>query len=371
MHRPGAAGRRRARRIPGRGLSGARRSEPAPGLGLGHFRRCHQRSPDRGQRAAGAARQAARLLGAGQRAPHSRPFQICRTMAAGRFEPRLPQSATRWQRAPRRRPGLLHAEDAAALSLSARIDRGHQLVRYQAADRHAGEPRRLRSHQCGADALQRRRGQHPQRQLRLFRFDHAQDQARAHPGERRAAARVSSDRDRWRALLGRRARLQYAAAMGGRGRHASGYARIPGRPVERARRGAERPARRDGATKGDPVFEPDARQHGPVQEDPDRPQRAGQHHRQGPAGAPRQRGRQAAAVRRRSPRLPDRSPDLPVEELRRPVQGLRVLARQHERSLDGGIQRRHAHVAPSGGAAAPDGSHAACATFDLAVNGRE
>ena len=103
-----------------------------------------------------------------------------------------------------------------------------------------------------------------------FDFDHAHDQARARHRQRRAAARLSPGRGRRRALLGRRARLQHAAAMGGGGRHPPGHARVPGRPVERARRGAERPERRHGAAEGDPVFEPDARQHRSVQGDPER-----------------------------------------------------------------------------------------------------
>ena len=57
----------------------------------------------------------------------------------------------------------------------------------------------------------------------------------------------------------------------------AGHARIPGRLVERARRDAERPEQRAGETKGDSVFEPDARQHRSVQEDPKRSRRAGEH----------------------------------------------------------------------------------------------
>src|SRR5262249_34124865 len=47
--------------------------------------------------------------------------------------------------------------------------------------------------------------QHPQRQLRVFRFEQPQDQARAHHGQRRAAARLSSHRGGRRTLLGWRA----------------------------------------------------------------------------------------------------------------------------------------------------------------------
>ena len=139
---------------------------------------------------------------------------------------------------------LLHAETAAALSAIRRA--------------RSRPPAGTTPSRCGArwnslvdfdrinarrNPVQRRRRQHPQRQFRLLRFDHAHDQARARHRQRRPAARLSAGRDRGRALLGRRARLQYSAAMGGVGRHPPGHARIPSRPLERARRGAERPRR--------------------------------------------------------------------------------------------------------------------------------
>src|SRR5262249_44666392 len=98
-------------------------------------------------------------------------------------------------------------------------------------------------------------------QLRLFRFDDPQDPARAHHGKRSATARLSCGRSGRRALLGRRARLEHAAAMGSVGRYAPGHACFPSRPVERARRLAERSQRRDVATERNPVFEQDAGQH--------------------------------------------------------------------------------------------------------------
>jgi NTE family protein len=52
------------------------------------------------------------------------------------------------------------------------------------------------------------------RQLRLFRQHHPYHQARACHGKRRAPTRLSRRRDRGRAVLGRRPRLQYAAAVG-------------------------------------------------------------------------------------------------------------------------------------------------------------
>ena len=162
-------------------------------------------------------------------------------------------------------PGFFTPRTAAALSLSAGHGRGHELVRHLAVAEHPGKPGRFRPHQFRRDAFQRRDRQHSQRQLRLFRFDHPYDPAGAHHRKRGAAARLSTGRGGRRALLGRRPRLQHAAAMGGGGRHAPGHARIPGRPVERARRDAEGPERRHGAAEGNSVFEPDTRQHRPVQ----------------------------------------------------------------------------------------------------------
>ena len=69
-------------------------------------------------------------------------------------------------------------------------------------------------------------------------------------------------RDRRRALLGRRRRLQHAAAMGARRRAAPGHARLPDRPVERARRAAarhdrgRRRARRTSAIRAAPALAP-------------------------------------------------------------------------------------------------------------------
>ena len=68
-------------------------------------------------------------------------------------------------------------------------------------------------------------------------FDNAEqrDPARARHGERRAAARLPAGRDRRRALLGRRPRLQHAAAIRAGPGAAPGHAGVPGRPVQRAR----------------------------------------------------------------------------------------------------------------------------------------
>ena len=74
--------------------------------------------------------------------------------------------------------------------------------------------------------------------------------------QRLAAAGVSTDRDRRRVLLGRRPRLQHAAAVGARQQAASGHARLPGRSVERARRVSAQPDRVRPAPEGHPLFQP-------------------------------------------------------------------------------------------------------------------
>jgi NTE family protein len=66
---------------------------------------------------------------------------------------------------------------------------------------------------------------------RLFRLDNAPHPPGARDGERGAAARMSRDRDRRRALLGRRPDLEHAAELGGRQPSAPRYARIPGRSL--------------------------------------------------------------------------------------------------------------------------------------------
>ena len=81
-------------------------------------------------------------------------------------------------------------------------------------------------------------------------------------------------RDRGRILLGRRPRLQHAAAMGSRKRAAPGHAGIPGRPVERARACSADARRGRDAAEGDPIFQPHARELGPVQEGAETAKRA-------------------------------------------------------------------------------------------------
>ena len=121
-------------------------------------------------------------------------FQALIAGAPGFFKPRFPPP---WL-SPPGRPESTSFYDTAALAAT--------LERLVDFDRINGK----------ADALQRRRRQCADRQFRLFRHRDPYDRLRAHHGERRVAARISGDRDRRRILLGRRTRLQHAAAMGRR-----------------------------------------------------------------------------------------------------------------------------------------------------------
>src|SRR6516165_5335359 len=118
-----------------------------------------------------------------------------------------------------------------------------------------------------------------------------------------------------RTLLGWRACLQHPAAMGGGGRYPPGHARVPGRPVERARGLTERSQRCQRQTERDPIFEQDAGQYGSFQAAPVRAGGIGKRAGKDSARNPRVRRRQVSAVRYGSQRLPDRAPDLSVEEL--------------------------------------------------------
>ena len=67
---------------------------------------------------------------------------------------------------------------------------------------------------------------------------------------------LPGDRDRRRALLGRRPRLQHAAAMGSGHPAETGHARLSARSVERARRLSPQSARERGAPEGYPFLQP-------------------------------------------------------------------------------------------------------------------
>ncbi len=99
-----------------------------------------------------------------------------------------------------------------------------------------------------------------------FDNTHAEDRPRAHHGLGRAAAGISAGRDRRRVLLGRRPRLEHAARLCARSREERRPADLPGRPVQRARRGAGLDPRGDRAREGHPLFQPHAADHRRQQE---------------------------------------------------------------------------------------------------------
>ena len=154
----------------------------------------------------------------------------------------------------------------------------------------AGTAGRLRSHQRSEDAAQRRRGRRDLGQFQIFRQFRIQearqeDRPGAHHGVRRAAAGLSFRRDRRRALLGRRHRLQHAARLrAGRGNQPRSPD-LPGRSVQRARRPADVAAGSRRAGKGHPLFQPHPHEY--------RQEQAGAQHAQGAARAARKTARQS------------------------------------------------------------------------------
>ncbi len=160
----------------------------------------------------------------------------------------------------RRRRLLLAARSGGAVP-AARNAGGDQLLRHRAAARVARAPGRLRSAQLGRGPAFGRRGQRHARQLLLLRHERAAPRRASRHGERRAAAGLSADRDRRRVLLGRRPRLEHAAAVRARRAGQPAAAGVPGRPVRRARRDAGEPGRSERAREGHPLLEPHAAEH--------------------------------------------------------------------------------------------------------------
>src|SRR5262249_12734714 len=80
------------------------------------------------------------------------------------------------------------------------------------------------------------RGGSAQRQFRLFRQHHGQDHFRTYRRLGLAAAGFPGNQDRRGVFLGRWLDLEYAARMGARFAPAARHARLPGRPLECARR---------------------------------------------------------------------------------------------------------------------------------------
>ena len=155
--------------------------------------------------------------------------------------------------------GILHPAYAAGLVVAAPTG---ELLRHRRAQGHARAAGRFRPHQRpAANTPERRGGERAHRRLRLFRQREADDPSRARDGERRAAARLPTGRDRRRVLLGRRALFQHAAAIRDRLFAAPQPADLPGRPVRGLRPGAAQSRRGRRARQGYPLFQPDADRH--------------------------------------------------------------------------------------------------------------
>jgi hypothetical protein len=84
---------------------------------------------------------------------------------------------------------------------------------------------------------------------------------------------ICPEQDRRRLLLGRRSRLQYAAAMGAGHAAEKGHARLPSGSMERPRRHSTQFCRERGAREGHPLLQPHPVGDGPVQEGADAPPR--------------------------------------------------------------------------------------------------
>ncbi len=211
----------------------------SPRLGRRHLDRRHQLGPDRRQPAGAAGRAPAHLLGDRDRTAARRPLS-----AVGHHRQR--HAAPDDQPVPRHGHHavgcveLLQAAHTAADLPAGRQPREPRLLRHLAVEGAARAFGGFRPDQFGREPLQRRRHQYQDRQLHLLRQQDAQDRPAARHGQRLAAAGLPRHRGRRRVLLGRRRRLQHAAAMDVRCLAARGHAGLPDRPVERTRRAAAR-----------------------------------------------------------------------------------------------------------------------------------
>src|ERR1700730_13416591 len=203
------------------------------------------------------------------------------------------------------------------------------------------------------NTLQCGRSQCSYRQFRLLRQYYASDLPGTCDRQRFPAARLPGYGDRRRVLLGWRPRLQYAAAVGARQPAGERYARFSDRSLECAGRVSAQSARIRDASEGNPLFEPHTDGDGSVQEEADPAARCGETSCQNSQGiAPNGRGGDTRVGGGRESLQSD-PVDLPCQELRGDVQGLRVLAPDDGRALAVGLPRCRAHPAPPGGVAAP------------------
>ena len=198
----------------------------------------------------------------------------------------------------------------------------------------ARAPRRFRPHQRGAmrfsvGAVNVRTGN-----FVYFDTETHHDRPGACHGQRRAAARLSRDRDRRRALLGWRPGFQHAAAMGGR--YGRARTRSPSRSICGARAAIFRATwPKSGSRQKEIQYSSRTRANTDrLQEHAKNPPRPLRHSCR---GAPEVFARPTEAEmlsRVRQPQgLQRRATDLSREALRRRLEGLRVLAPQHGGAL--------------------------------------
>ena len=170
--RPAAAGRRRAGLLPGRRLSGAARGRAASGLGRRASRSA--RSTARSSPATRRSKRVERLrrvLGDDHNAPFGlpRPRRDRARSRAGRSRARRVQRLSSATSLLRRHARILHAPRCRRPTCSRRARRGARAgTRRARCEGDAGAAGRLRPHQCGRDAVQRRCGQRADRQFVYF-----------------------------------------------------------------------------------------------------------------------------------------------------------------------------------------------------------
>ena len=209
--RAGAAGRRRARRLSGRRLSGAARGRHRAELGL---RRLDRRASIR--RSSPAIRRSAGSNGCGHSGSASPPARSGTTRRTATSIARRATSRARCMTTTLGQPGFFKPHDAnpwlspaGARTATSYYDTAPlretllELVDFDLIN-------------DTQDALRGRRRQRADRQFPLFRQHQGRDRARARDGERRAAAGAADGEDRHRPFLGRRHRLQHAAAASAR-----------------------------------------------------------------------------------------------------------------------------------------------------------
>lgn len=319
--------------------------------------RRHQRRADRGQCAEPAPRTTARILGSGVIRALAAPARLARG-------PRHPESVERRAGVDVRHRRLLHASRVACVH-DGRRRADPELLRHRPTEADARALDRFRPHQCARDSPQRRRSERAHRQLGLLRQRRAAHRPRAHHGQWRPATGIPARGSRRRIVLGRRHRLEHAAAV--RARQPS-VQRVPGGraggSLQFARRNARHSVGRPHATEGLHLLESHAHEYrrtGCQREPPAGDRRPDGQAATGLAQRRKRAGGARAAHARADRRL---SPDLPQQALRGRLEGLRVLARDVLDHWEAGLRDMHttlSHPAALERAAQSNG----ITTFDL------